>query len=151
MTAFPSPHKDDAEGSTGLIFMRVFNKWHGEIKRQLKAIGITHPQFVLLTTIGYLSQSEREITQVMVASMAGMDVMSVSQVLALLEKKGWVSRAPHPRDSRANCIALTPDGHAKMIAALPIVEEIDRAFFCSLGENQPAFNALLGVLKQFQF
>lgn len=147
MNQFPSSHKDDSEGSTGLLFMRVYNKWHGEIKRRLRPVGITHPQFVVLTTLGYLSQHQEEITQVMIAGMAGMDVMSVSQILALLETKGYVERRAHSRDTRANAIRLTEAGHGKMTAALPIVEEVDRQLFGTLGAQEAAFRSDLASLK----
>lgn len=151
MSSFPSPHKDNSEGSTGLLFMRVYNKWHGEIKKQLKSIGITHPQFVVITTLGYLSQFHDEITQVMIANMGGMDVMSVSQILILLEKKGMVERRPHSRDTRANAIRLSQKGHEVMMEALPIVEEVDNLFFGSLGEREEAFQSHLDALKQYEF
>lgn len=151
MTAFPSPHHDDSEGSVGLVFMRVYNKWHGEIKRRLSSVGITHPQFVVLTTVGYLEQFESEITQVMVATMAGMDVMSVSQILGLLEKKGFVARRVHSTDTRAKAIGLTDAGHERMVQALPIVEEVDAQFFGALGEKEPEFKRFLDELKRHEF
>lgn len=151
MSPFPSAHKDDSEGSTGLIFMRVYNKWHGEIKKRLKSAGITHPQFVVITTLGYMSQFQEEITQVMIANMAGMDVMSVSQILILLEKKGIIERRAHSKDTRANAILLTPKGSEVMMKALPIVEEIDNLFFGSLGEREVPFQSFLNTLKQYEF
>ena len=53
---FPSKYKDNSENSTGLLFMRVFNKWHSIIKKELKKLDITQPQFVVLTSLAYLLQ-----------------------------------------------------------------------------------------------
>lgn len=151
MIPFPSKDKGNSEASTGLIFMRTYNKWHGEIKRRLKAVGITHPQFVVLTTLGYLAQFHDEITQVMIASMAGMDVMSVSQIFVLIEKKGWVERRAHSRDTRANSVVLTQEGVKKMVQALPIVEEVDIRFFGSLGHKEQDFRCYLDALVKYEF
>ncbi len=151
MNEFPSTYKNDSEESTGLLFMRTYNKWHGEIKRRLKPVGITHPQFVVITSIGYISRGQSDVTQVMVANMAGMDVMSVSQILALLEKKGYVERKPHPQDTRANSISLTKEGQGRMIAALPVVEEVDELFFGSLAERETEFKKYLNELKKYKF
>ncbi len=151
MIPFPSKDKDNSEASTGLVFMRTYNKWHGEIKRRLKGIGITHPQFVVLTTLGYLAQFHYEITQVMIASMAGMDVMSVSQIFVLIEKKGWVERKPHSKDTRANSVFLTQAGLEKMVQALPIVEEVDVIFFGSLGHKEQDFRHYLDMLVKYKF
>lgn len=84
---FNSQFKDDAEGSTGLLFIRVYNKWHILIKKELRKLDITHPQFVLLTALNYLSQSNDYVTQASIAKMADMDVMSTSQIIKGLEKK----------------------------------------------------------------
>lgn len=149
--SFPSPHRENCEESVGLVFLRVYNRWHGELQRRLKAVGVTHPQFVILATLGYLTQFSEEITQVMLAGMAGMDVMSVSQILILLEKRGDVRRRAHSRDTRANVIRLTPQGAEKMGRALPVVEEVDRLFFGSLGEAGAEFKGCLDRLKRYEF
>lgn len=100
MSAFPSRHKDNSEEATGLLFMRVYNAWHREIKRRLRELDITHPQFVVLAIIGYLAQCNNEISQTMIAAHADMDVMSASQILNLMEKSGLIRRTTHSRDSR---------------------------------------------------
>ncbi len=151
MIDFPSRNRGDSESSTGLLFMRTYNKWHSEIKKCLKSVGITHPQFVVITTLGYLSQFHDEITQVMIANMSGMDVMSVSQILVLIEKKGWVKREAHSKDTRANSILLTEAGMEKVIKALPIVEAVDVAFFGSLGEDEQKFKYYLKNLNKLKF
>lgn len=43
----------------------------------------------------------------MLARLAGMDVISVSQIVNLLEKHDLVSRKEHPRDTRAKSVTLT--------------------------------------------
>ena len=88
---FPSKYKDNSENSTGLLFMRVFNKWHSIIKKELKKLDITQPQFVVLTSLAYLLQEEDEVTQIMLSKISGIDVMTISQIINLLEKNGFES------------------------------------------------------------
>lgn len=147
MIEFPSKNKDDSEKATGLLFMRTYNKWHSEIKRQLKPLGLTHPQFVILTTLGYLLQNETEVTQVMLSRMSGMDVMSVSQIVHLLEKHGWITRRQHSKDTRAKSAALTLKGEALLKKALPVVEQIDITFFSPLGDREAVLTELLHTLN----
>lgn len=147
MIEFPSKHKDNSEKATGLLFMRTYNKWHSEIKRQLNPLGLTHPQFVILTTLGYLLQSETEVTQVMLARMSGMDVMSVSQIVHLLEKHGWITRQEHSKDTRAKSASLTLQGQEMLKKALPVVEQIDLTFFSALGDGEAAFTRFLHELS----
>lgn len=150
MVEFPSKNKDNSEEATGLLFMRTYNKWHGEIKKQLRCIGITHPQFVILTSLGYSLQYEAEVTQIMLARMAGMDVASVSQIINLLEKHGWIFRKVHTKDTRAKSVTLTAEGQNKLKQALPVVETIDVQFFGSLGENEKIFLKLLQSLNEYE-
>lgn len=147
MIEFRSKHKDNSENATGLIFMRVYNKWHGEIKRQLRKLGITHPQFVILTSLGYISQYESEVTQVMLAKIAGMDVMSVSQIINVLEKHELISRKEHSKDTRAKVVYITMKGLDILNKALPVVEQIDIEFFGTLGEHENQFIGLLHELN----
>ena len=151
MVEFLSKNKDNSEEATGLLFMRTYNKWHGEIKKQLKAIGITHPQFVILTTLGYSLQYEAEVTQIMLAKLAGMDVMSVSQIIILLEKKGLVSRKEHSKDTRAKSVNITKKGQSVLNSALPIIENIDMNFFGALDKNETKFVELLHALNKYEF
>ena len=89
---FTSKYKDNSEKSTGLLFMRVYNKWHSIIKKELKKMNLTHPQFVVLASLAYLSQNNNEITQIMISKLAGIDVMTISQILSLLEKQNFIQK-----------------------------------------------------------
>jgi DNA-binding MarR family transcriptional regulator len=144
---FPSSrYKSNADDSTGLIFIRAYNKWHTTIKTELRKIGISHPQFVLLTVLNYLSQSVEFVSQVSIASMADMDIMSVSQIVRGLETKGYLTRTDNPKDTRANAVQLTAKGQETIKIALPIVEKIDDNFFGSLEKSETVFRDLLQQL-----
>ncbi|NMS89229.1 MarR family transcriptional regulator [Clostridioides difficile] len=129
--------------------MRTYNKWHEEIKKQLKILNLTHPQFVVLTTLGYLTQSKSEVTQVMIAKFAGMDVMSTSQIINLLEKHELISRKEHSKDTRAKSVNLTTKGQDIIKKAIPIVEKIDNQFFGTLNNEEEVFINLLHKLSNF--
>lgn len=144
---FPSPKfKNNADASTGLLFIRAYNKWHTTIKTELRNLGITHPQFVLLTTLSYLSQSDEYVTQASIAKMADMDVMSVSQIIRGLEDKGYLVRTNNPNDTRANAVRLLPKGQEIVKIALPVIERIDDNFFGVLSANEKTFRELLRQL-----
>ncbi|GHT78446.1 MarR family transcriptional regulator [Actinomycetota bacterium] len=141
---FPSEkYKDDSDSSTGLIFIRAYNKWHTTIKNELRDVGITHPQFVVMTVINFLSQSDDFVTQASIAKMADMDVMSVSQIIRGLEKKGYLQRKPNPKDTRANAVSLLGKGQKAIKRALPIVEKIDEDFFGVLSKDEYLFRSFL--------
>ena len=144
---FNSIYKDEYKKSTGLLFIRAYHKWHGQIKSQLKTIDLTHPQFVVLTTLAALLRQQEWVSQTDIARFSDMDVMTVSQIIRLLVKKGLIMREVHPKDSRANIILLTDTGLQKVNQALPLVESIDQAFFGKLENKTEVFNQLLIALE----
>ena len=144
---FNSIYKDEYKKSTGLLFIRTYHKWHGLIKNELKTIDLTHPQFVVLTSLAALLRQQEWVSQTDIARFSDMDVMTVSQIIRLLVKKELIMREVHPKDSRANIILLTDTGLQKVNQALPLVEGIDQAFFGKLENNTEILNQLLMELE----
>ena len=128
--------------------MRVYNKWHSIIKKELKKMNLTHPQFVVLTSLAYLSQDSNEVTQVMISKLAGIDVMTVSQILNLLEKNDFVKRKEHSRDTRAKAVILNKKGEEILQKAVPLVEQIDEIFFEKLNTDEGQFKHFLVRLNE---
>jgi len=145
---FTSKYKDNSEKSTGLLFMRVYNKWHSMIKKELKKMNLTHPQFVVLASLAYLSQDSDEITQVMISKLSGIDVMTVSQILNLLEKHDFVKRKEHSRDTRAKAVILNKKGEEILQKAVPLIEQIDEIFFKKLDTDEEQFKHFLVRLNE---
>ena len=129
--------------------MRVYNKWHSMIKKELNKMNLTHPQFVVLASLAYLSQNgNEEITQVMISKLAGIDVMTVSQILNLLEKNDFVKRKEHSRDTRAKAVILNKKGEEILQKAVPLVEQIDEIFFEKLDTDEEQFKHFLARLNE---
>ena len=128
--------------------MRVYNKWHSMIKKELKKMNLTHPQFVVLASLAYLSQNGNEVTQVMISKLSGIDVMTVSQILGLLEKHDFVKRKEHSRDTRAKAVILNKKGEEVLQKAVPLVEQIDEIFFEKLDTDEEQFKHFLARLNE---
>ena len=128
--------------------MRVYNKWHSMIKKELKKMNLTHPQFVVLASLAYLSQDSNEVTQVMISKLSGIDVMTVSQILNLLEKNDFVKRKEHSRDTRAKAVILNKKGEEILQKAVPLVEKIDEIFFEKLDTDEEQFKHFLVRLNE---
>ena len=128
--------------------MRVYNKWHSMIKQELKKMNLTHPQFVVLASLAYLSQNGNEVTQVMISKLSGIDVMTVSQILGLLEKHDFVKRKEHSRDTRAKAVILNKKGEEVLQKAVPLVEQIDEIFFEKLNTDEGQFKHFLVRLNE---
>ena len=94
-----------------------------------------------------MNNREEYVTQVDIARFTGMDVMTVSQIVRLLEKKNYIRRDQHPKDSRAKLVSVTKSGAEKVNQALPLVERIDEKFFEKLSNDRESFNRMLAVLE----
>jgi DNA-binding MarR family transcriptional regulator len=67
------------------------------------------------------------------AARAQMTQQSMSELVAGLEVRGYVERAPDPVDRRARIVRLTPRGRAMLRAALPIIGEIEQTWLRRMG------------------
>lgn len=140
---FSSKFKHDSSESIGFVFMKTYATWNSLIKNSLKQYSITHPQFIILTTLAYLSEHFDEVTQVTLSQHANIDVVTVSQILDNLEKKILVKRIISVKDSRAKSIQLTDNGYIMVNKTTPLVEKIDKQFFSCLGEDITNFHKML--------
>ncbi|MCP1225068.1 MarR family winged helix-turn-helix transcriptional regulator [Sebaldella sp. S0638] len=138
----------DGDQSVGLVFWRVSVLWQRKVKESLNQLGITHTQFVILATVQELSENSIIATQKEISDFSSVDVMTVSSVLRLLEKNGYLERKPHPKDTRANIIIITPKGVETIHTAIPLVENIDENFFFENDEENQHFLELLSELKK---
>ena len=114
--------------SPGFLLWHVSTAWRGSIEVMLKSMGLTHPQFVILATLGWLTRKGERVTQALIGKMAGLDPNTVSQIIRGLEQKKLIIREKS-FDGRAKNPILTTKGLDLLKRALPAVETKDTAFF----------------------
>ncbi|ADU25602.1 MarR family winged helix-turn-helix transcriptional regulator [Ethanoligenens harbinense] len=136
--------------SSGYLFSQTYNRWHTEIKKRLRKMEITHPQFSVLASLDCLTQQKAFATQAEIAKRAGMDVMTVCGIIHTLEGKRFLKRTANPNDARASAVYLLEKGRMKLEEAFPAVRQIDEEFFGRLGDARATFNALLAVILSEQ-
>lgn len=139
----------EPENSPGFMLWQVTNAWQRSIRAALAPHDLTHVQFVLLATLA--SMQPRQVTQRQLADAAATDVMMSSQVIRGLEKRGLITRNPHPNDGRAVALSPTEEGAATVNATNAAVEEADAQFFNALGSSDlHNFVTLLRALRKQQ-
>lgn len=116
------------EESRGYLLWRVSTAWRSSIEVVLKPLELTHPQFVILATLGWLTREGDSVTQGAVGKLAGLDPNTTSQVLRGLEVKKLIKRVASS-DLRAKNPSLTVQGRATLAQAMPAVERADAEFF----------------------
>ena len=134
------------EHSPGFLLWQVTNLWQRKQRAALKALGLTHVQFVLLASLAWLEHDGAAVSQVQLAQQAQTDLMMTSQVVRTLQVKGLIERNRQPHDSRANALTLTATGSTLIRRALPVVETVDEEFFSALKEGRSELVDLLRAL-----
>lgn len=120
-----------AEESPGFLLWRASTLWRRAIENVLKPLELTHPQFVILATIGWFAKGGKTVSQTQIAKHAGLDPNTTSQILRSLHTKGLIERL-RSQDERSKCSTLTKEGAETLKHALPSVEKADGRFFSSL-------------------
>jgi DNA-binding MarR family transcriptional regulator len=123
------------EKSPGFLLWHISTTWRAAIEAVLKPLDLTHPQFVVLATLGWLTRNGDRVSQAAIGSMAGLDPNTTSQIIRGLEAKKLVKRVA-AADVRSKNPLLTSSGSAKLTTALPAVEQADAAFFQQLTEQE---------------
>ena len=128
------------EDSPGFLLAQVTMLWQRKQKRVLDPLYLTHTQFVLLSSLAWLSRENDDVTQVDIANLSNADRMMVSKVLRTLVEKKFITRQEHPIDTRAKIIKLTQEGAEVLQKALEMVENADIEFFSAIKTDIEAFN-----------
>ncbi|WP_185214110.1 MarR family winged helix-turn-helix transcriptional regulator [Sphingobacterium mizutaii] len=134
------------EDSPGYLLAQLTLIWQRKQKKVLDPLDLTQTQFVLLSSIAWLTNKSECVTQVEIADLNNFDRMMVSKVLRTLQTKKLITRQEHKTDTRAKIVTLTPNGKKILQTALSKVESADIEFFSSIGQKLSDLNATMHQL-----
>jgi DNA-binding MarR family transcriptional regulator len=118
------------------MLWQISTLWRRKIEAVLRPLDLTHPQFVVLACLGWLTQEGKHVQQKELAQFTAMDITVTSQILRNLEKRGYLTRRHLDGDERAKYPFITESGQQLLEQSLPLVETTDRQFFEVLGNEQ---------------
>lgn len=136
-----------AEESPGFLLWRVSTFWRRAIEDVLKPLGLTHPQFVILATTGWLTRTGKRASQAEIGRQAALDPNTTSQILRSLQAKGLIDRA-YITDERSKYPTLTTAGAKSLAKAMLAVESADAAFFASINLKSSKMLQTLQILAK---
>lgn len=114
--------KRGEEGYLGYLLHQAANAYRSRAARALSDLGITPPQFAVLTMLAaYPGQSGADI-----ARLALVTPQTVSVIVANLERRGAIKRRAHPVHGRIQNLDLTESGRALLAAARERMRELER-------------------------
>ena len=118
-----------AEDSSGFLLWQVTSLWQQKIKKALNdKYQLNISQFVIMTSIHWLTLHDDEVTQVSISHHTKIDSMNVSQILKSLQSKNYIVRKEHPTDTRAKVVFLSESGKQLIKQAIMDIDVVDKAF-----------------------
>jgi len=127
---------NEPETYPGYLLWQASNIWNRNMKEYFKNFGITHLQFVVLSSLFYLLQNKNNtLNQKQIAHQARLDVTMTSDELRILESKKLIIRVKNPQDKRHNSIKITRKGANLVTKMFVQAEAADAKFFKVLEDN----------------
>jgi DNA-binding MarR family transcriptional regulator len=140
----------DESPTIGAQVWRLSMRWRAAVDKAVAPFGLTHAKYSALASLyGHSFRfpdappSQRELAEI-----AGLDSVYVSKLVSNLERDGFVTRSPHPDDTRAVQLSLTTDGIAAIEPAVAAVRELHRTLLAPLGGPRSARSAELRATLQ---
>lgn len=130
------------EDSPGFLLWQVSTAWRRAVEQALAPLGLTHPQFVALACLGWLTRDGTPVVQATLGRQMRTDPNTVSQVLRGLEARGLVARE-RGVDDRTRRPRLTEEGAVLVARAVPVVEGVDAQFFAGAADATHLLRRLL--------
>lgn len=128
------PTSDDPLRRTELTFLLgwSFQLVVGEFVRQLEAAGYTD----LRPLHGHIFQALRHggLTSTELANTLGITKQAAGQIVAELERKGYLRRQPHPAGGRRQLVGLTDKAFEHLAVAGRLLHELETQLATQLGD-----------------
>jgi DNA-binding MarR family transcriptional regulator len=114
---------------SGFALWHSAMRWQRAIDEALRAVELTHTQFLLLSAASKVEEQAHEaVTQRAISKEAGIDEATTSRIVRALEKRSLLSRGPTSGDQRAWRVMVTEKGRRLLKTAIPLAERAAKRF-----------------------
>ena len=134
----PAPELTD---SLGYLLKHAHLRLSEQTDKALAPLGLDAKELGILVVIA----GPEPLSQQQVAQRLGVDRTTMVAMLDTLERKGIVSRHPHPEDRRRNVVELTGAGRNTFQSAIKARDGAERGYLAPLGA--PGSQRLRNSLK----
>jgi len=139
---------EDLLNDNGFLMLQVSSLWADYHDKAVKKnYDLSHMQFSVLASVYWLIlNSEKQVTQTILANHTRMNPMTISQMLKVLESKGYIYRTTHLTDVRAKVVNLTDPGKNLVNRVMKTTYDLNDKFFHVLGKDLDHFNRCMAKL-----
>jgi MarR family transcriptional regulator, organic hydroperoxide resistance regulator len=133
--------------TTGALVWRLAMRWRVALDRAVAPLGLTQPQYTVLTSLRGLTAAGERPSQRRLADFTGLEPIYVSKLVAALDRRGLVDRQRDPADARAVQLSLTDRGVEVVDEAIGLVQALHHELTAALGgPDSPDTRALRAAL-----
>jgi hypothetical protein len=147
MAGQPKKEKHSVRGA-GIVLWKASNAWQRHVREELKSIGITQVQLLLLETIRQCELDGKTPSQSTLSKVAGTDVMMTSKVIRTLMKQKLVARKVSKTDARSVVLQLTTEGKKTITRSSVVMQKAESDFFSNLVAKPHKFMMNLEALAK---
>ena len=128
------PEGDPAAAEALSTLIRAGQALYDEIDRAMQAsLGVPESA---LNTLAVIEGAERPLTPGEISERTFRSSATMTSILDLLERRGWIRRVPNPEDRRSVLVEITDGGYAVADQFLPGVRKIERAVMADLSAEE---------------
>ncbi|MFI7062707.1 MarR family winged helix-turn-helix transcriptional regulator [Kribbella sp. NPDC050124] len=106
------------EPTPGHLVWRLSMKWRVAVDRALAPRGLTHAQYVMLSSLYGMERAGQSPSQRELADHTGLEALYVSKLARSLDADGLIQRARDTRDTRTVRLQLTDKGRTTVEPAI---------------------------------
>jgi len=147
-------HSDDfskvPHRGPGLLLLLAASRWRFTAESTFEESGLSAIKTLVLLSTHALHTKNGPANQVDIARYAGLDVMTMSKNVRILEAQSLVKRTTNPTDSRARTVELTKEGTVKLKKVVKGLDAIDDVAFDDLGGVQKLRKTLSAYIGNTQ-
>ena len=133
-----------SDAHIGQLLVAARRRFETELTEELNTRGYGDITLAHSALFAHLDPAGTRPTEL--ARRAGTTKQSMGELVADLERKGYVERAPDPADGRASLVRLTPAGRRLARAAQEAIGDLERRYRARLGRE--GLNALRRGLEE---
>jgi DNA-binding MarR family transcriptional regulator len=132
----------------GYQVWRLSMRWRAQVDRAVAPYGLTHATYSALASLYDQNHRGSKPSQRELAELTGLETVYISKLVGTLERDGFVTRSPHPDDTRAVQLELTRAGRRAIEPAIDAVRELHESLLAPLGGPRSAASRELKATLQ---
>lgn len=129
-------------GRPGFLLRRTHQIFVSILETEFATLGLSPAQYAVMIAVN----DRKPLAQGDLASLLGMNKVSISQVVQGLEREGWLTRQVDEVDKRQRLLTLTAEGRGILRRTRRLAEATYRAQMAPLNDGER--DQLIGLLKR---